>query len=208
MKVEILLTVVFLSILHGLIPSHWTPVMLMKKKYKWQFFYTFKIVSGLNFSHIISTILIGLLMALISKYVTQYFISENSIKWFSSIVLVMLGGYFIYRHYYHHHFHLYHENEVMKQKDVRRQIIALNIGMLFSPCLEITGLYFVGGMFDWAYVLIISLIYFVISFFSSIFWIFFFDKLSEKLNFHQIEHNSGLLSGISLIVSAVLIFII
>jgi hypothetical protein len=74
--------------------------------------------------------------------------------------------------------------------------------------MEITGMYFVGGIFNWQFVVWISLIYFIVSFFSSLLWILFFDALSKKFNFHHIEHNSGLLSGMSLIISAVLIYFI
>lgn len=208
MEINLLVSVFILSVLHGFIPSHWTPVMVLKKKHKWSFFQTFKVTSILNTTHVLSTVIIGSAFSLISSYIGSFMNSVYSVKIFSSLVLLVLGIYFIYRHYYHHHFHLYHEKEIMKQKDLKHQIIALNIGMLFSPCMEITGLYFVGGMMSWTYVLFISGIYFVVSFVSSLFWIFFFDKVSEKMNFHKIEHNSGLLSGISLLVSAILVLII
>ncbi|MCX7728856.1 MAG: hypothetical protein N2203_05230 [Bacteroidia bacterium] len=208
MKIEILTTVVFLSLLHGVIPSHWVPVMALKKQHKWNTLYTFRIVSLLSSAHILSTILIGIGISLLSYLLGSFLIHTVSVKLFSSFVLIVLGFYFIYRHHYHHHFHLYHENQIMQQKTVRKQISALMLGMLLSPCMEITGLYFVGGMLDWKYVVYISFIYFIVSFVSSVFWIFFFDELSRRLNFHQIEHYSGLLSGASLIVSAVLLYFI
>lgn len=208
MKIDILITVIFLSILHGIIPSHWVPIMGLKQKYKWDNIRTFRIVSVLSFAHILSTVFIGILLALIGHFLKQQILEYLSIQWFSAIFLFVMGIYFIYKHYYHHHFHLYHEDEVMKKKNQQQQIIALIIAMFFSPCMEITTMLFVGGMWNWQYILIISLVYFFISFLSSIFWIFFFDTLSKKLNFHHLEHNSGLLAGASLIISAVLIFLI
>jgi hypothetical protein len=208
MKVEIIISVIFLSVLHGLIPSHWMPVMAMKKKYKWDYFYTLKIVSLVSVAHILSTIVLGFAFAFSGSFLADSLSQIISIKILSSLILFVLGVYFIYKHYYHHHFHLYHEDEVLKQKDVHQQVKLLIIGMLFSPCMEITGMYLVGGIFDWQYALIISWIYFIISFVSSVFWVYFFDTLSTKINFHQLEHNSGLLSGASLIISAVLVYFI
>ncbi|GIV29087.1 MAG: hypothetical protein KatS3mg028_0153 [Bacteroidia bacterium] len=208
MRIDILSTVVILSILHGAIPSHWLPAMTLKKQYRWNVSYTFKIVSVLSIAHILSTIIIGILVAAAGKLLSSFFFNENAVRWVSSLSLFILGGYFIYRHYYHHHFHLSHEDDVMRQKEVHKQLRLLITGMFFSPCLEITGMYWVGGMIKWQYVVLISAIYFFISFLSSVFWIFFFDGLSKKLNFHKIEHYGGLLSGVSLIVSAGLMYVV
>lgn len=208
MKIEILITVFVVSLLHGVIPSHWVPVMALKRQYKWDSFYTFRIVSFMSIMHILSTILIGISFSLISILLNSWVIKGGGLKIFSSVVLFFLGVYFVYRHYYHHHFHLYHQDEVMKQKSANKQILALALAMFFSPCMEITGLYFVGGLWSWRYVILISMVYFIVSFMSSVFWIFFFDILSQKLNFHQIEHYGGLLSGLSLMISAVLLYFI
>lgn len=208
MRTNLYLTVIALSVLHGFIPSHWTPVMLLKKQYKWGFFSTLKVVSLLNFSHVLSTVLIGIFFSIMSSYLKKFFFDDTKLKFISSVALLTFGVYFIYRHYYHYHFHLYHEKDIIKQRELKKQLIILNISMLFSPCMEITGLYLVSGILDWMFVLTISIIYFILSFLSSIFWIIFFDTLSEKLNFHNIEHNSGLLSGISLIISAVVLFFV
>lgn len=207
MRWEILGSVVFLSFLHGIIPSHWVPVMSLKKQYNWSSFYTIKIVGAVSFAHILSTIFIGILFSLIGRWLTHSLIHASA-ELLSSIVLSLFGIIFIYRHYYHHHFHLYHEKEILNEKQVKKQIQLLAIAMLFSPCMEITGMYFAGGLLSWEYVFLISLIYFLISFFSSLFWVYLFDKVSTFINFHQLEHNSGLLSGVSLIVSAILIYFI
>lgn len=205
MQLEILVTVIFLSVLHGLIPSHWAPLMIMKKQYKWSVTYTTKWALLINMAHIMSTVLIGVIVAYfgdILKVVTNAYV----IKIISSGVLGILGGYFIYRHYYHHHFHIHLEENMLQQKDIRTQMRLLILGMLFSPCMEIRGMFFVGGMLSWQDVFVMMLIYSMISIFSSIFWILFFDVLSSKINFHQLEHNSGLLSGASLLLSAVLVY--
>jgi ABC-type uncharacterized transport system fused permease/ATPase subunit len=182
--------------------------MSLKKQYRWSVFYTFKIVSVLSIAHILSTIIIGILVAIAGRMLSSFFFNESTVRWISALSLFILGSYFIYRHYYHHHFHLYHEEDIMKQKEVHKQVWLLIVGMLFSPCLEITGMYWVGGILRWQYVLLISVVYFFISFLSSVFWIFFFEDLSKRLNFHKIEHYGGLLSGVSLIVSAALMFVV
>lgn len=208
MSIEILLTVVFLSVLHGLVPSHWVPVMGMRNQYGWSLEKTIKIVSVISVAHILSTVLIGVIVAVIGHYAAGVLLPVVSIKIFSSVVLFLLGIYFIYRHAYHHHFHLYHEDALMKQDAINKQLRLLIIGMFFSPCMEITGMYFVGGVLNGYYIVFISLIYFIISFLSSLFWIFFFDALAKRINFHKLEHNSGLMSGLSLIVSAFWVYVL
>lgn len=208
MRIEILSTVVFLSLLHGLVPSHWAPVMGLKKQHGWTLEKTIRIVAVISVAHILSTVIIGVIVAIVGYYAANFLLPVFSIKVFSSVILFLLGVYFIYRHAYHHHFHLYHEEALMKQNVVNKQIRLLILAMFFSPCMEITGMYFVGGVLKGQYIVVISLIYFIISFLSSLFWIFFFDILAEKINFHKLEHNSGLMSGLSLIVSAFLVYVI
>ncbi len=207
MNVELLINVVFISLLHGFIPSHWVPVMAMKKQYQWTIFFTLKMVSLLSVAHILSTLTIGILFSLLGKTLSDAF-KIISVHLLSSLVLTLLGVYFIYRHYFHHHFHLYQEENVMQEKNMRKQLYLLTIGMLFSPCMEITGMFFVGGMMNWGYVFFISIIYFTISFLSSVFWVYAFDSLSRKISFHNLEHYAGLLSGLSLIISALLLYFI
>ncbi len=207
MKLELLINVVFISLLHGLIPGHWVPVMAMKKQYQWTTFFTLKMVSLLSVAHILSTLIIGILFSLLGKILSDAF-KIISVHLLSSLVLTLLGAYFIYRHYFHHHFHLYHEEHVRQEKNMRKQLYLLMIGMLFSPCMEITGMFFVGGMMNWYSVFFISIIYFTISFLSSVFWVYAFDALSRKISFHNLEHYGGLLSGLSLIISALLIYFI
>ncbi len=204
MKNELITNVVFLSLLHGLIPSHWGPVIAMKRQFSWSFSKTLSIAGLAAFLHVASTVVIGFTFALVGKYVSMLI----PIQWISSTILILLGMYFIFKHHKHQHFHMYHQEDISKQKDAIQQIQLLLIGMLFSPCMEITGMYFVGGMVSMRIIIQISLIYMIISLISSLLWLMFFDKLITKLNFHKLEHNSGLLAGWSLIISGILVWII
>ena len=54
-----------LSILHGLIPNHWLPVLAIGKKEKWDLSETTRVTVIAGLAHATSTVLIGVLLAVV-----------------------------------------------------------------------------------------------------------------------------------------------
>jgi drug/metabolite transporter (DMT)-like permease len=198
---ELIIGTLLISVLHGLIPSHWIPVLALENRYKWHRPHTIKITLISAFAHALSTVLLGVLIGLLSFKLSED--HARSFRMFSSIFLVILGLVFIVRHHRHNHFHLHHE-EQLKEVNQNRILLFLFISMFLSPCLEIEGYFIIAGELGLQYIILVSLIYIVISLLGTVVWISFAKKILDKVNAHKIEHNSGLISGCVLILTGIL----
>jgi cytochrome c biogenesis protein CcdA len=188
---------IIISLLHGLIPSHWLPVVAIGKKFGWTGEKVLRVALYAAIAHALSTVLIGLLLAFAGIFI------ETKLEWYTKVVpaviLAALGAWFIYRHYTHHHFHL-----EPHQKSHKQIIFPILMAMFLSPCMEIEGYFFVLGPSGWKWVLALSLIYFIISVISIFIWVSIAWKGATKINAHKWEHNSGIITGWVLIISGLL----
>lgn len=200
---SILLSGLALSILHAVIPNHWIPLVALSRKEKWSLSKTLNITAIAGGAHVLSTIFIGLLISFLSFHLTHAV--EEFTAWISPALLIGLGIYFIYQHYHHHHFHLEADGQ---SKSIRQQIKIIVIAMFFSPCLEIEALYILAGQYGFFAVLWLSLVYTVVTLLGMLFWVYIVYQGLEKLNknWHRLEHNSGIVAGIILIITGLLSF--
>lgn len=201
MNSELIIGTVTISVLHGLIPSHWIPILALESKYKWPHSYTIRITLIAALSHALSTVLLGFAIGLLSVKLSAAY--EPVFKIISSGILVVLGIVFILRHHGHRHFQLHNENQ-LKQESHGKIILVLFLSMFLSPCLEVEGYYVLAGGLGLSYILLVSIIYVVISIAGIVLWISFARKVLNRVNAHKIEHNSGLISGCVLIATGLL----
>ncbi len=208
-KIELQLSAAFLlSLLHGLIPSHWLPIVALSKSEKWstQKLLGYSIIASL--AHVIGTLFIGLILFSITKASISNNESINDIsqaEWIekiqfekiSSIILLFLGLWFLYRHYKHYHFHI-HPN-----KNAKWVFGAIVFAMLISPCLEIVGYYVTIAPLGWSAFISISLVYSITTVFSVVLGVYIFNKGLSKIQSHKAEHNAGIISSILMILSAI-----
>jgi len=115
----------------------------------------------------------------------------------SSIILLFLGLWFLYRHYKHYHFHI-HPN-----KNAKWVFGAIVFAMLISPCLEIVGYYVTIAPLGWSAFISISLVYSITTVFSVVLGVYIFNKGLSKIQSHKAEHNAGIISSILMILSAI-----
>src|SRR3982751_5702684 len=94
-----------LSILHGIIPNHWLPVLAISKKEKWDLAETSRVTIIAGLSHAASTVLIGVLLALIGAQLAT--IVQSFTAFVAPGLLVSLGLFYIWQHSRHHHFHMH-----------------------------------------------------------------------------------------------------
>lgn len=203
--IQLIIGSILLSLLHGLIPNHWLPILAIARKEAWSRGETLSITLLAGLAHATSTILIGFGLGLLGLTLS------NEISFFTSLIapgiLISLGLFFIWQHYRHHHFHLHQKVEVKNRSKV--QIVALlAIAMFFSPCLEIEAYYPVAGAIGWHAVAIISLIYLLISVGGMVLWVSWAYKKITHVNWHRLEHNAGIITGAVLILTGMLFFII
>ncbi len=192
-----------LSILHAIIPNHWLPVIAIGRKENWDLQETTRITFILGLSHAASTVLIGVLLAFIGAELSV--LLKNFSGFIAPGFLVALGAFYIYQHIRHHHFHLHgHPEQVAKD----RLIFSLAIAMFFSPCFEIEAYFLIAGAEGWLFVAFLAVLYTVITVCGMVVWVRLAYSGLTKFNWHTLEHNAGVITGITLIISGVISFFI
>ena len=189
---SIIIGSLLISLLHAVIPNHWLPVLAIGKKEGWTLAETSRITLIAGLAHVISTVIIGLLLALIGSELTEHI--EHFTHIIGPSVLILMGLYFIRQHYRHHHFHL--QKEGARKKSKSSIIMALVIAMFLSPCMEIEAYFLLAGSKGWYVLAFIAAMYSVITIAGMLIWIRIVYKGLLKLNWHKWEHNAGIITGL------------
>ena len=201
---SIIIGSLLISLLHAVIPNHWLPVLAIGKKEGWTLGETTRITFIAGMAHVVSTVIIGLLLGLISGELS------NNIDHFSHIVapaiLILIGLYFVKQHYSHHHFHL--EKKQLEKKTKSSIILALVTAMFLSPCMEIEAYFLLAGERGWPMMAAVATMYSVITITGMLLWIRIVYKGLVKLNWHKWEHNAGIITGVVLIATGVISFFV
>lgn len=195
---------ILLSLLHAIIPNHWLPVLAIGKKEKWslQEITTVTFLSGL--AHALSTIVIGLILGFLGVQIGK------SIEYFTHFIapvfLIILGLFFIYQHHRHRHFHLHNLPKPAISKN--KIIFSLVLSMFLSPCMEIEAYFLLAGIHGLWAVLLIAIMYLIITVTGMVLWVRLAYKGILKLNWHTLEHNSGIITGSILVITGIISFFI
>ncbi|MEZ4918386.1 MAG: hypothetical protein R2792_04705 [Saprospiraceae bacterium] len=196
----LLIAGVLLSVFHALIPSHWLPIVAIGQKESWPSSKILGVTFLAGLAHVLSTLLLGLGLAALGMQMSSGF------DWFTHLaaptVLIVLGVFYIYRHYYHHHFHL------TKPVSERGILISLTLAMFLSPCLEIEGYFLAAASYGWGVILTLALAYSIISILGMVLWVRLAIRGLKRLDWHAWEHNAGLITGLVLIFSGLILFVI
>ncbi|MFN8301125.1 MAG: hypothetical protein U0U46_01440 [Saprospiraceae bacterium] len=190
---------IILSVFHALIPSHWLPVLAVGRQGGWSMGRTMLVTFWAGFAHVLSTVLLGFALAFAGSSLSVEV--ESFTHWIAPGLLMLLGVYFLYRHYYHHHFHLTGEH-------FKWGVIgSLMVAMFFSPCLEIEGFFLAAGQYGWSFTVLLALTYAVVSISGMLIWVRLALAGLKKLDWHAWEHNAGLVTGCTLILSGLAMMI-
>jgi nickel/cobalt exporter len=201
---NIIIGSLLISLLHAVIPNHWLPVLAIGRKEGWTLGETTRVTFIAGMAHVVSTILIGLMLGLIGKELTEHI--EHFTRIIAPSLLILMGLYFIRQHYIHHHFHL--QNEKIEKKTKRSIVIALVISMFLSPCMEIEAYFLLAGAEGWYVMAAIAAMYSIITIAGMLIWIRVVYKGLLKLNWHKWEHNAGIITGLVLIITGIISFFI
>jgi nickel/cobalt transporter (NicO) family protein len=192
-----------ISLLHAVIPNHWLPVIAIGRKEKWTVDEVSRVTVICALAHGFSTILIGAVVSLLGAKL------DDSLEYFTSIIapiiLILLGLLFIYRHHRHKHFHI---DASISKKSKSAIISTLVIAMFLSPCMEIEAYFLLAGSYSLSLFWMIALLYLVITTTGMVLLVRFAYKGLLKLNWHALEHNAGIITGITLVATGVLTFFI
>lgn len=189
-----------LSIFHALIPSHWLPILAIGRQENWTSRRVLWVTFLAGLAHVLSTVLLGSALAAIGSVLAARI--DVFAYWMAPVLLIALGAFYIYRHYYHHHFHLHTQNLSWGV------VTTLMVAMFFSPCLEIEGYFLSAGQFGWRFVVLLSVLYGLLSITGMLVWVTLAMQGLKRINWHRWEHNAGLITGVTLILSGFALFFI
>ena len=192
-----------LSVLHALIPNHWLPVLAISKKENWTLSQTTSITFISGLSHALSTVLIGTVIGVVGIELSSTV--EPFTHYIAPGVLIGIGLFYIYQHHRHKHFHL-HARSVANSK--RKAIITLAIAMFFSPCFEIEAYFLLAGTKGWWMIVLLASLYTIVTVTGMVLWVRLTYKGLLKLNWHALEHNAGIITGLTLLLTGILSFFI
>lgn len=202
---ELIISSTILSTLHALLPNHWLPLITLSKKENWDLRQTVSVTFLAALAHSLGTILIGIALAFFGTKLVD--LDIHFLEYIAPVLLVGIGIFFIWQHYRHHHFHLHGEVKT-EQKSTFQIIALLTLAMFLSPCMEISAFFLVAGGISWTAVFIIAFVYLLVSVIGMVTFVGFAYKGIEKTNWHPLEHNAGIVSGIVMILAGISFFIL
>lgn len=198
----IILGGLMLSVLHAIIPNHWLPILVISRKENWSLKETTVATLVSGSAHVLSTTAIGVLIGYAGLTLASHFIRFTTIA--APVILIALGIFYFYQHHRHRHFHIHPATPFSK----KRILYSLAIAMFFSPCFEIEAYFLMAGAHGWAFVGILATLYIIVTLAGMIMWIRVAYTGLSKLNWHSLEHNAGIITGITLIITGIISFFI
>ncbi|WP_207493174.1 hypothetical protein [Aridibaculum aurantiacum] len=202
--ISIITGALIISLLHAVIPNHWLPVIAIGRKEHWSIQEVTKVTLICALAHGVSTILIGVLLGVLGAKLDDRVTHFTNI--IAPVILISIGLIFIYRHHRHKHFHV--DSELKRKKSKKAIITALTIAMFLSPCMEIEAYFLLAGTQAGWLVVLIALMYLVITTTGMMLLVRYAYKGLLKLNWHSIEHNAGIITGVTLVATGIISFFI
>ena len=192
-----------LSILHALIPNHWLPVLAISRKENWSIGQTTSVTFITGLSHALSTVLIGVVIGVVGVTLAEHI--ESFAHLVAPLILILLGLFYVYQHHRHKHFHLHPQPKSISK---RRVVVGLVVAMFFSPCFEIEAYFLIAGAHGWGQVTLLAVLYTVVTVTGMVVWVRLAYRGLFKLNWHALEHNAGIITGATLILTGIASFFI
>jgi len=190
-----------LSLVHATIPNHWLPIVAISKTENWTMRETLNITIIIGMAHIASTILFGILIGVLGISLSERY--EEYLHWIAPAILILLGLIYIATDFLHHEHHHNHFEGVEKQKSKSAIVTSMLVAMFFSPCIELDAYFILAVSQGWQGILATSGIYFFSTVVAMTLLVFLGLKGLSKLNWHVFEHHQKTLTGIILILVAV-----
>ena len=178
---QYIVATILLALIHGSIPNHWLPFIVLSRAEKWSTKKLIMIISIGAIFHSLSTAILGFFISYFGYYISSISQLEKILPTFFMVFLGMI--YLIIDHQEHY-------NDPLKKKSINPifSVILLYLGMFFSPCLEIEAIYFSVGRYGLTSFVLISLIYTIITLVSMLTFSYlaykgllkYFPKILEK----------------------------
>jgi len=201
---QLFLSVIAISILHAILPNHWLPVVAISRQMNWTARKTALVTMLAALAHSLSTVIIGILVALGGMKLGEVLPYFNFV---AAGILVGLGCYFIWKHQHHKHFHM-KDVVITSNKTMGYILGSILLAMFLSPCLEVGALFIVAGSEGMGTTLIMAAIYTITSAIGMTLFAWLAFQGLKRTDWHKVEHRSGLISGVILILTGLLFLVI
>jgi nickel/cobalt exporter len=203
-SIQLFISVLAISILHAILPNHWLPVVAIARQLKWQTGRTLLVTGLAALAHSLSTVIIGIAIAYGGMKLGEYL---PYFRFVAAGILVALGLFFIWRHQHHKHFHM-RDVSVTEATPMPLILGSILLAMFLSPCLEVGALFLVAGAESMGITLMMAVIYTVTSAIGMMVFAWLALMGLKKRDWHALEHNSGLISGLILIATGLMFIFI
>ncbi len=200
---QILFGAFLLSIFHAAIPNHWIPLIAISEAEDWEEKETLSFTALVGFSHTASTILIGIGVGLLGYSLSKHY--DLITTWFAPLLLLGIGVIYLLLHMRSGE-HSHHDSDELTKKSKWAIVGSLMFAMFFSPCLEIEAYYFHAGTIGWSAIWLVSIVYLVITVSGMVLLVLLTKRGMENLDFHFLEHNEKLITGIIMIILGIFTF--
>lgn len=207
---QIFLGSLLLSVVHALIPHHWIPLIAISKSEKWNARETLFATVVTGFSHMLSTIIIGIIVGFVGIKLSESYSAITSVA--APIILLVMGIFYVLMDLRssHNHQHNYDiNNKAIKNKRSKAAIItSLSLAMFFAPCMEIEVFYFQAANFGWAGIFVVSAVYLVVTLLILVALVYLGLKGVNKYNLQLLEKHSKSFTGIVLILLGIVAYFV
>jgi len=208
-----------LSLLHGLIPNHWVPFVLLGRERKWETGRIVLVTLLGGAAHLSSTVLVGVAIGIAGYALSLWF--ETVLRWAAPVILAAVGLWVLWRGHGCHDEHRYGEehpaeglshNQAHDQAShlryhghyhfsVRdlRTIGTLCAMMFLSPCLELEAYYPVAAHRGWLGIIAVSVVYMIVTVGVMMTMAGFAARSLEQLRWSFLSRHETKLSGALLV---------
>ncbi len=209
----ILVTGLMIASFHAAIPTHWLPFVIASRTQKWSWKKTQSILLIAGLGHIIMTTVLG---ALIFYLGLEFFKTyQGYFLLLACLSIGLFGTYQIVQHFRGHkhshcdHTHQHHHfEEIQKSNQDGWAILSLLSLLTFSPCESFLPVYLSAVHMGWSGFVLLSFVLAIGTLSAMLVLTWISMKSLAKFKMDWLEDNEKLVSGISLILLSVLVFLI
>ena len=193
------------SVAHAILPDHWLPLILISRAEKWSQAETLWVTVLVTIPHLVSTILLGFLMGMIGLRLSAS--HEALMGIVAPAMFVLIGLIYVYRNYRAEGHQHGADISNLGDRSKRKVVTLMATALFFSPCVSIGSYFFVVGAEGVASIALVSIIYVVVTLGVLLLMVTLGRRGVERIQWHFLEHNENLITGLVLIVIGLFIFL-
>jgi nickel/cobalt exporter len=200
---SIIIGTIILGLVHGLIPNHWLPLVVIAKAESWKKSEVLLVATLTASAHVVGTVILGITLGLVGSKIAHKY--DDYVHVITPVLLIIFGLIYFTINLPHQHKTVKEEVEINGRARTK-WIIGFVIIMFLSPCLEVESLFLAAGAYGFDNLLLLALIYAMISITGIVTLVMLVSRGVHLINSDFIEHNEKRITGIVLIFVGIVTF--